>query len=382
MLIRNLLTLFLTLLLFSLKVNAETNADTLRTKKKFVKYLDFRAENGTMISNGSPIGNKIVESSYYNGFDVRLGFRKTDADDIYCSLYRRPYFGIGAYGSTFNNGDIGKPAALYFFFTLPMAFENNKKLTFSYSAAFGLAYNFNPYHEYKNPANNFIGSYGNCYVHLGFVANYKISDYWSLNATTGLKHFSNGAYKLPNSGINLIPITLGVSKRLNDGNLCPKQGSLPTYKKHDLVNISYSQGSKNYEIGERNYYKSTFSVNYLKQMSYRYRIGLGADIFYSAGGVNRNDTDQSDFEKTVSYAVVGSWEWVLTKNLYAPIGLAYYLHRNFSNGEKQQYYERIGLRYRLSKNLHAGLTIKAHAAVADYFEWTIGYTFHNDPNKY
>ena len=84
----------------------------------------------------------------------------------------------------------------------------------------------------------------------------------------------------------------------------------------------------------------------------------------------------------MSYAVVGSWEWVLTKNLYAPIGLAYYLHRNFSNGEKQQYYERIGLRYRLSKNLHAGLTIKAHAAVADYFEWTIGYTFHNDPNKY
>ena len=63
--------------------------------KKQVKYLDIRFENGAMLSNDTDVGDQLVNSSYYNGLDVRLGFRRTNPNDIYSNVYRRPYFGLG-----------------------------------------------------------------------------------------------------------------------------------------------------------------------------------------------------------------------------------------------------------------------------------------------
>lgn len=349
--------------------------------KKYAKYVDLRIENGAMLGTGSELSDQLIDASYYNGIDIRLGFRKTDPDDVYSNVYRRPYFGLGYYNSTFHNEDVGKPTALYFFMTIPFVFEQAKDFTFSYSAAFGLSYNFNPYDSINNTANIFIGSYRNCYVHLGVTANYKFNEKWAVNGTLGFKHFSNGSFKQPNLGINLIPVTVGVSYKLNDDPIDHYQHPIPAYLRHNILNINVAAGSKNYTSGGDNYLKTVLSVNYLRQINHKYRIGLGMDLFYAEASDLRNTSDASSFSKSVSYAVVGSWEWALTKKLYAPIAFAVYLHRNEENNEITPFYERVGLRYRITDYLNAGITIKAHKGVADIFEWTIGYAFHNDPNK-
>lgn len=352
------------------------------SQKKQIKYLDFRFENGAMLSNDTELGDQIVNSSYYNGVDIRLGFRRSDPNDIYSNVYRRPYLGLGFYSSTFHNEDIGEPNALYFFLNFPFAFEGNKKFTFSYSGAFGLTYNLNPFDSIDNPANVFIGSYRNVYVHLGVVVNYKFNETWAVNGTLGFKHFSNGSFKLPNSGINLVPVTLGLSYRLSKQQVHHQRMPIPEYIKHGLINISFLAGSKNYEVGGGNHLKMGLGVNCLKQVNYKYRIGLGFDLFYAADADLRSSSNASNFSKSYSYALVGSWEWVLTKKLYVPIGLAFYLHRNVENGEINAYYERVGMRYRFFDHYFAGLTIKAHGGVADIFEWTLGYTIHHDSNTY
>jgi hypothetical protein len=79
---------------------------------------------------------------------------------------------------------------------------------------------------------------------------------------------------------------------------------------------------------------------------------------------------------------MGSGEWVLNRHIYIPVALGVYLHRNTSNDETNGFYERIGMRYRFSNNMFAGLTIKAHKGAADFFEWTQGYTLQHDPNRY
>jgi len=43
-----------------------------------------------MLSNDSEISDQLVNSAYYNGIDFRLGFRKTNPDDIYSNVYSRP----------------------------------------------------------------------------------------------------------------------------------------------------------------------------------------------------------------------------------------------------------------------------------------------------
>ncbi len=106
------------------------------------------------------------------------------------------------------------------------------------------------------------------------------------------------------------------------------------------------------------------------------------DFFYSSVAENRIDSDQSAFSKAFSCAVVGSWEWAINEHLYVPLGIAFYLKRNKENDESTPYYERAGIRYRFNSGIHTGLTIKAHGGVADIFEWSVGYTFKNDPNRY
>jgi len=371
--------------LFTVPILFSQNTDSSTTKKqpkKYIKYLDLRFENGAMLGNGDELADQLAKSSYYNGIDLRLAFRKSDPNDPYSNTYRRPYFGVGFYASTFHLEEIGKPGAVYFFLTIPLKFENLKKWIFSYSGAFGLSYNFNPYDEIENPANIFIGSYRNCYVHLTFTANYKFNERWAANAAIGFKHFSNGSFKQPNYGLNLIPFTLGVSYKVSKDEIDHFKTPIPAYIRHNLFNISLIAGSKNYAAGEKNYLKATISIDYLRQINYRYRIGLGFDFFYSAASDLRNSSDQSDFSKAFSYAIVGSWEWALTKRLYVPIGIGIYLHRNEENNESTPYYERVGIRYRIFEHIYTGVTIKAHQGAADIFEWTIGYTFHKDPNKY
>lgn len=376
---KNILTAFTFLFLISFSLFSQ---ETERKHIKYSKYLDLRVENGAMLGNTTEFSEQITDASYYNGVDARLAFRKADPNDIYSNVYRRPYFGLGIYSSTFNNDAVGNPAAAYFFLTIPLKFEGLKKWTFSYTGAFGLSWNFNPYDPINNPTNMFVGSYRNCYVHLGFVANYKFNERWALNGTFGFKHFSNGSFKQPNFGINLIPLTVGLSYKLDKEEIIHEKRPIPNYLKHSLINIAFAVGSKNYESGGDNYLKTTLTVDYLRQINYKYRIGAGLDFFYSDQSQLRNTSDKSDFSKAFSVAATGSWEWALTKKLYIPIAIGFYLHRNVENDEKTIYYERVGIRYRITNHIFAGLTIKAHGGAADYFEWTIGYSLHNDPNKY
>lgn len=351
-------------------------------QKKYFHSFKFALENGTMLSNGTEEGNKVVQSSYYNGFDIRYGWGKNNPEDTYYRVYRFPTLGLGYYNSTFHNSEVGKPNALYFYLNIPIRFEGTKKWTGSYNAAFGLSYNFNPFDEINNPNNVFIGSYKNCYVHFAYQLNHHFNNNLTTFASIGFKHFSNGSFKQPNFGINLIPLSFGVHYRLTEKPIDIPTTPLPEFIKHNQWNLTLAFGSKNYEIGDPNYLKGTIGLNYLRQINYKHRMGVGLDVFYAAESGLRNHSNQSDFSKSMSFAVVGSWEWVLTRVIYVPIGIGYYLHNNFENGEEKKYYERIGMRFRLADHLNVGLTIKAHGGTADFFEWNVGYTFHKDRNKY
>ena len=362
---------------------ASAQPDTLTNQKtrKYTKNWNLSFEQGAMLGNGTDIGDQLAEASFYNGLDFRLGFRLNDHSDIYNQVYRLPEMGVGWYSSTFHQEEIGKPNALYYYFNMPIRFERSRKLTMSYLGAFGLSYNFNPYDEINNPGNVFIGSYRNCYVNFALLLNYHITPKWVTSLSLGFKHFSNGSFKQPNYGINLVPVSVSVS--YSPKGIKPFEGekNTPRFIRHNQYNIALIAGSKNYNEGEPNYLKAALSINWLRALSYKYKGGLGFDIFYSAKAGPRTGTE-STFSNSMSYAVVGSWEWSLNRHLYVPVAFAVYLKHSEANGERDPFYERVGIRYRFNNNMFAGVTIKAHKGVADFFEWTLGYTLHHDPNKY
>ncbi len=132
-------------------------------------------------------------------------------------------------------------------------------------------------------------------------------------------------------------------------------------------NFALYTGIKNYEIGEPSYFRGGLGINYLLEPAFKYRVGLGLDLFWAQGLHLRFPERNFSFRDQTSLAIVGSWEWQLTERLFVPIGLGAYLYRNELNQEITWFYERVGARYRIGNHLSAGMQIKAHKAKADFF---------------
>lgn len=344
-------------------------------QEKFQKSIIVSYENGSLLGNGKDWANEIREAERYNGIDVRFEWRKVQ-NTFFNYLYRYPSMGFGFSSLTHHSEQLGRPMGLYGFVEVPISRKGiYHKFYLSYYGQIGLGFHIKPYDPEFNPLNQFVGSNLNSYIHLGFKANYKLSQRVSLVGTIGLKHFSNGAIKKPNAGINYAPFGIGVKTNLGKIYDMPTEKvSFPDLKKRGFWNMALYLGTKNYEIGDPTYFRGGLGVNYLWEASYKYRMGLGIDWFYGAGIKERWPDQKTGFFDANSFALVGSWEWKINDHLYAPVGFGVYFNQSEFNQEVSWFYERVGVRYRFDNNIFTGIQIKAHKAKADFFEFTFGYT--------
>ena len=328
-----------------------------------------------MLSNGTPWRDEIKEAFEYKAIDIQVGWRHV-SNTPYNYIYRYPNLGLGFNMTLTHSQEIGRPLAIYGFMEIPFSIPSFRhRLKIGYFTQLGLGFNLKPFDEFRNPINQNIGSKLNSYVHLGLNATIRITERLDLQASLGLKHFSNGSAKKPNSGINLIPLNMGF--QLKVGEVKPIPGEKPSFEKKSLPpywNFMLYSGLKNYDVGEPEFFRGGIGISYVIPSGYKYRYGLGLDFFWAQGAHIRNPDLLLNFRDKTSFAVVGTWEWQLTDNLFIPVGIGAYLYRNELNQEITWYYERLGVRYRHQNRLFFGIQIKAHQIKADFFELTLGYT--------
>lgn len=342
---------------------------------KYQKVIGIGYETGPLLSNGTEWGDEVKNAVNYRAIDFKIGWRKISNSTLNY-LYRYPTLGLGFNSALKNYEEIGRPESIYGFMEIPFSIKGlDRRISFGYFSQLGIGFNLRPFDSIANPTNQYIGSKVNGYVHLGLNTTVKISERIDFLGSFGLKHYSNGASKKPNSGINFSP--LNFSLRMKLGEIYAIPSSPPELAKKEIKsfwNFAIYTGIKNYEIGDPVYFRGGVGVNYLLEPSYKYRLGIGLDFFWAQGMELRFPEQNFSFQDQTSVAVVGSWEWRVTERLYVPIGLGAYLYRNDLNQEMTWFYERIGARYSFSNNLFAGMQIKAHKAKADFFEFTLGYT--------
>lgn len=342
---------------------------------KFQKIIGISYETGPLLSNGTDWGDEIKNAVDYRAVDFKLGWKKV-LNTPYNYLYRYPTLGIGFNSALKNYQEIGRPQAIYGFMEIPFSIKGlRRKFSFGYFTQLGVGFNLTPYDSVANPNNRYIGSQINAYINMGLSSTFRLSERTELFAGFGLKHYSNGATKKPNAGINLFPLNISMRVKLGELYATPVDPpEIPEKKLKTFWNLALYTGMKNYEIGDPSYFRGGVGINYLFESVYKYRLGLGLDLFWAQGMELRFPEDDFSFKDQTSLAVVGSWEWQLTERLYVPIGLGVYLYRNELNQEISWFYERVGARYRFGDHMFAGMQIKAHKAKADFFEFTIGYT--------
>jgi hypothetical protein len=322
-----------------------------------------------------------LADSYYSGLNFRVGFQTQFQDSlrsIYNEIYNYPIYGIGIYSSTFGQEHLGHPFALYGFVAIPIKPKVNSKWNFNYRIALGLSGRFNPYNEEDNPFNLLIGSKNNVFIDLGLQANYRLSQKFQVGAGIAFHHFSNGALALPNTGINLLPLSLSVAYTPTNKPFDYRKSRIPKMEETEELHFNYAFGFKQIDREhDGQYFKSTLGAYYSKHLGYKWRLGAGMDAFYSASG---NDTEVAGdkagkFSALFSYGPAFYIDHVLNSRLYINGNVGVYLHKNKFNGENMPVFLRAGVRYKVYKDFFAGVSIKAHGGKADFIEWTTGYGF-------
>ncbi len=299
-------------------------------------------------------------------------------------LHNYPSIGLTFYYSGFGNdsisAELGRVFALYPFINFPITPGTNSRLTFKLGVGVGYLTNkFDPKENYHNYA---IGSHVNAAINLSFEYRQRIVDRLHWVTSAGLTHFSNGATRSPNMGINILSVATGLSwylappKTHIDKRLRPKNYLFEfDGKRHFVTDVQYTVGFKDMsqQYGTHQYYFiHNLAGQFMLQLTERDRLGIGLELIYDPSAKAANP----EWTNHLNYLKIGgllAYEMMLDRVSFmfnlgirnnAPLPATSFL-----------FYQKVGARYYFNDNLFATLSFTTYDIQADFISIGIGYHF-------
>lgn len=257
-----------------------------------------------------------------------------------------------------------------------MAFPiiDRQKFDFEFRLGMGMTYATHKFDLEENRKNNLYSTdfSGTGYVHFRFM--YALTDRLDLASGFGLIHFSNGSYKLPNLGGNILSLNFGTYYKLNmrpfqKQALEEKEKSKPKY----LLNIGTGFGFKEtFPIRRKRYEIYTLMLQMERKSDGIHSWLGGIDIGKNTSLEDEQAYLEPDKEFTNDYRVGVLGGYSLNLDDFSALGqVGIYLYSPVT--PIRPFYTKIGFRYRIFNEFHLGLNLKAHAGVADFVEYVITY---------
>ena len=388
-------SLFLTLVLLELTFTDLIKAQSApKDSLVFKSHLttEFRMDVGNVLptnafiraQNTDPDGN-----ANYTGYSLRLA-KQTSGDQLWQQIYLYPSFGLGIYSAFFTNTKkLGNPIALYGFFNAP--FVRHDRWSLNYELGLGVTFNWNSYNPVGNPNNIAISADKTVYIDAGVSLKYLLSKRLALGLGYGFTHFSNGALKMPNKGLNTEATKISLSYTLDEGQTHFYTQPKPKFAGFYEWILSGYGGARNvlYQGTGVNQTISMKGVNYAvygisntvnRQISYKSKIGLGMTLEFNGSQnsqivVEGGSLDAADlpFERHLALSIYPSYELVIDK-LSMVVQPGIYLYRMKSANMTPMFYQRIGIKYHFLKNTFIGINLRAYNFYeSDFIEWTVGH---------
>lgn len=316
----------------------------------------------------------------------------TDGSKDWHQLYNYLDYGVGFNFSTYNEPvHLGNSYSLYAFIYSPII--KWKKFTLKNDLAIGLSY-VEKHWSVHNIENNVIGSSLNCYIQEGFVLEYLASNRFLIGLGFNFSHISNGSMKKPNLGINTFSSQINLRYNFYDKDV-KYNVERPDFKKsydlafslfgavyNDMVEIdNYAfDDSRRYE--ERDFYAFGLTTTAYKNLNYKNNLGVGLSFGYDDFADNyfmRADgkllSTTAPFLNRLNLSCFASYEYKINR-LSAFADLGYYLVRKTNPQSLPNFFQRVGVRYRILDNAFASVAVRAASfSVAHYVEWSLGYRF-------
>jgi hypothetical protein len=310
---------------------------------------------------------------HIKGIQLNVGITTTGKEKWHY-YYNYPKLGIGFYHSGLGNDKVyGKLNAL-FFFVDRCFFKQNNRFNLNNRIAFGLAYINKKYDLRDNYFDMAIGSNINVYINYSLEGLYRLSPYFQVKMGVGLTHTSNGHVKEPNKGLNMATSTFGLVYSFKKPlYLVPDNFDEEKEKNQFTINAIFGvkQISRYYD---KTYLVEAFSAEYERKLSRTIWLGPVLTYYHDPSIIEEQKLDKD----SVAYSIDG-YRIALNLSLELKIGNlsyliqpGYYLKNDYRKVSNMT--NKIGLRYKFTNRLTAGVAVKAHwFAIADFIEWGIGY---------
>ena len=325
----------------------------------------------------------------YSAFSFQFLKQTTGAKE-WEKNYGYPCYGVGIYCAIFfDNKNFGTPIAIYGTFQAP--FKRWNRLSFNYDTGFGFAFNWESFNPSANNYNVSLGAKETVFIDLGLNLKYRLNPNLDLGMGYSFTHFSNGALKSPNMGLNTFSPKITLSYNLNKFAPPSVKESAAPCEKNTSVDISAFGGLKNVIYTGTNVdtianYKGVnypvYGINAVigRQVNSKSRIGIGCSLSYDGSFNSKAYIDHGELESAegfysskLSFSIFPSYEMVI-HHLSIVIQPGFYIFRQQSVDKKPITYQRLGLHYQMGKNLFAGICLRAYDYhVSDFIEWTLGY---------
>lgn len=350
--------------------------------------------------------NKYLEGDnsipFCNSVGVRAGMYFPEGS-TYNALFRSPYIGLGFDRLSLSDSkhDLGSPFSLYLLQGATLA-RFCDRLTMNYEWNLGISLNWHYFNTFNNPRNLVIGSASNIHISGKIYFNWMLSQRLDLTLGGGFSHYSNGAYQIPNAGINILHGSIGMNYHFNPANRAPMkirehmELERPYVKKrwaHDIAMLISSRQVKVDTTGtdlaspynDSNYRVWGMSYALMRVCNTCYAWGPSAEVTYSEGiGLRvRRDIDPTTgnyvdgyqlapFRDRLMLSLSMKGEMQMPKfTMFAQLG---YDVIHSKRDTEPRFYQIVGTKFFLSGNMFATFGIRAvNCSAAQYLYWTIGY---------
>lgn len=326
--------------------------------------------SGIIIMHDKEMGH--LTQSHPKGASVYIK-KHTYGKRTWEQTFKYPAIGISLHYLDYKSPLLGETFSAMGTFDYYLLRKKNRAVVFEFG--FGLGYNNEPYDAETNNKNIALGSYITYAALLRLAYSHQIAPGLNIDSGIKLSHFSNGAFKMPNKGINVVTADIGISYDLYKvaPDYIVNAEPVPIDRKIHY-NLTLASGIKEIDpIGSEKFSFFTFSMYASKQTAKSNEFNVGVDAFYSFATKEeiRIDNDLNGSSPDFKRVGIFGGHSLLMGKLSFLMQLGVYVYKPYKSDKPV--YQRYGLKYAFHENVFGGIFLKTHYGKADAVEWTVGF---------
>ncbi len=252
---------------------------------------------------------------------------------------------------------------------------NSQNFRLNLRNGLGLGYLTKKFDRLDNYKNSAISTHLNLAVNIILENEFIIRDKYHITAGIGVTHFSNGRVQIPNKGINIPSLKLGIS--FGETDIIPGRGEeknvFDEKRSTGLVIVASGGLSAVYPAGSPKCPRVSLSSMLNQPISQKFNIGIGYDIFYYYNNKHLlSHLDEEDYiPRHFNHGASIGFQMDFSRTAFLIHKGIYFYDKH--DQQKSIFYHRAGFRHLIYENFILNLTLKTHFLRAQFIEMGVGY---------